>query len=341
MSKSYDKAGVSLSRGYDAVRRIQQHVERTRIPGVMGAFGSFGAAFDLSAFDIPDPVLVSGTDGVGTKLLVAQAANRHDTIGIDLVAMCVNDIVALGAKPLYFLDYIATGMLDPTIVEAIVSGIADGCEAAGCALIGGETAEMPDMYQSGHYDLAGFATGILSKADMISPELVQEGDIVIGLPSSGLHSNGFSLVRKILFQDHAFDLDDHVEELGEPLVDALLAPTKIYVRPVLEVLTHHDIHGIAHITGGGFYENIPRVLPDGMGIVLDLSRIPIPPIFPFLQTQGQMSIEEMYHVFNMGVGMVLVVPPADTDEILHRLATHRLDATILGQVVRGAGVTIQ
>lgn len=340
MSKHYDDAGVSLNRGYDAIRRIRRHVDRTRIPGVMGAFGSFGAAFDLGVTNVADPVLVSGTDGVGTKLLVAQAANRHDTIGVDLVAMCVNDIVALGAKPLYFLDYIATGTLDPAIIERIVSGIADGCEAAGCALIGGETAEMPDMYSAGHYDLAGFATGVMSKADAITPDLVEAGDVVIGLASSGVHANGFSLVRKILFRNQPLDLDEHLESLGGTLNDVLLTPTSIYVRPVLDVLAHHAIHGIAHITGGGFHENIPRVLPEGLGVTLNLSGIPIPPIFPLLERLGDIPRDEMYHVFNMGIGMVLIAHKDDIPAILDRLNDQGIPAYEMGLVTEGSGVTI-
>ncbi len=341
MSKAYEQAGVSLTRGYDSVQRIKSHVKRTVIRGAMGAFGDFGGAFDLSSYDIKEPVLVSGTDGVGTKLLIAQAADRHDTIGIDLVAMCVNDIVTSGARPLFFLDYIASGVIDPDIVEEIVKGVADGCQTAGCALVGGETAEMPDLYEDGHYDLAGYATGVVEKAKMLDKQNVRLDDVVIGLPSSGLHANGFSLVRKILFKDHDFGLDDVVSPLTVPLEDELLKPTRIYVKPVLDVLAHHKVHAIAHITGGGFHENIPRALPHNMGVTIRKDRLPQLPVFELLQERGNIDEDEMYHVFNMGISMVLIVPGDAYEEVLHTLSKHDLEARTIGVVTNHPGVTIR
>ncbi|MCL1948366.1 MAG: phosphoribosylformylglycinamidine cyclo-ligase, partial [Turicibacter sp.] len=279
MSNAYAQSGVNLEAGYESVERIKKHIAKTKRPGVFSGIGAFGAMFDLSELNYEKPLLVSGTDGVGTKLMVAFEADKHDTIGIDCVAMCVNDIVVQGAEPLYFLDYVAVGKNEPAKIEAIVKGVADGCEQSGCALVGGETAEMPDMYSEGHYDLAGFAVGVVEKDKLITGEKVGEGDVLIGLSSSGIHSNGYSLVRKILFKDNAVDLNTHVDSLGTTVGEAVLAPTKIYVKPILELIKKVDVHGMAHVTGGGFDENIPRALPEGCQAVIKNGSFPIPPIF--------------------------------------------------------------
>ncbi len=338
MSNAYAQAGVDVEAGYEVVRRIRKHVEGTQRPGVMGALGGFGGCFDLAAVGLKDPVLVSGTDGVGTKLLIAIATGRHETIGIDCVAMCVNDIVAQGAQPLFFLDYIATGKNDPAQIEAIVSGIARGCSEAGAALIGGETAEMPDMYGADDYDLAGFAVGAAERDDLIDSGSVREGDVLIGLPSSGLHSNGFSLVRKVLFQDSGFSDDQVLPELGEQtLGSVLLTPTRIYVNAVIPLVKEHLIRGIAHITGGGFEENIPRALPKGLSASIDLGTWPIPPVFPMLQKYGEIGPKEMYQIFNMGIGMVLIVRPEDLNAISNLLDQHGEQFFRIGEVVADAG----
>ena len=266
MAKAYEQAGVNIEAGYEAVSRMKKHVQRTMRPGVLSGLGGFGGMFDLSTLNLKEPVLVSGTDGVGTKLMLAFMADRHDTIGIDAVAMCVNDIVVQGAEPIYFLDYIACGKQDPARIEAIVKGVSDGCEQAGCALVGGETAEMPGMYKDEEYDLAGFAVGAVEKSKIITGNDIKQGDILIGLASSGIHSNGYSLVRKVFLQDAKMSLNDHVEELGCTLGEELLRPTKIYVKPILAALEKFNIKGMAHITGGGFIENIPRMLPEGLGV---------------------------------------------------------------------------
>ena len=279
MAKAYEQAGVNIEAGYEAVSRMKKHVQRTMRPGVLGGLGGFGGMFDLSTLNLKEPVLVSGTDGVGTKLMLAFMVDRHDTIGIDAVAMCVNDIVVQGAEPIYFLDYIACGKADPAKIEAIVKGIADGCEQAGCALVGGETAEMPGMYKEEEYDLAGFAVGAVEKSKIITGEDIKQGDILIGLASSGIHSNGYSLVRKVFLQDAKMSLNDHVEELGCTLGEELLRPTKIYVKPILAALEKFNIKGMAHITGGGFIENIPRMLPEGLGAELSEDKWEVPAIF--------------------------------------------------------------
>ena len=265
MAKAYEQAGVNIEAGYEAVSRMKKHVQRTMRSGVLSGLGGFGGMFDLSTLNLKEPVLVSGTDGVGTKLMLAFMADRHDTIGIDAVAMCVNDIIVQGAEPIYFLDYIACGKQDPARIEAIVKGVSDGCEQAGCALVGGETAEMPGMYKDEEYDLAGFAVGAVEKSKIITGNDIKQGDILIGLASSGIHSNGYSLVRKVFLQDAKMSLNDHVEELGCTLGEELLRPTKIYVKPILAALEKFNIKGMAHITGGGFIENIPRMLPEGLG----------------------------------------------------------------------------
>lgn len=340
MSEAYKRAGVSLEAGYEAVERMKSHVNRTKRSGVMGSLGGFGGMFDLSTLGLEEPVLVSGTDGVGTKLMLAFMLDRHDTIGVDAVAMCVNDIVVQGAEPLYFLDYIACGKAVPERLEAIVKGVADGCEQAGCALVGGETAEMPGMYSEDEYDLAGFAVGAVEKKKVITGEKIQAGDVVIGLSSSGLHSNGFSLVRKIFLQDHGFSLNDQIVELGKTLGEELLTPTKIYVKSLLACLRQQTVHGMAHITGGGFYENIPRMLPEGVGIEIENGSWPIPPVFELLKKYGELTDRELFSTFNMGIGMVIVVPENEKEEALSLLKEHGESAYVIGHVKEGSNVSI-
>lgn len=328
---AYSKAGVDVEAGYQVVERIKKHVARTERIGAMGALGSFGGMFDLSSLNLKEPVLVSGTDGVGTKLLLAIEADKHDTIGIDCVAMCVNDILAQGAEPLFFLDYIATGKTDPVKMEQIVKGVADGCEQAG-ALIGGETAEMPDMYGADDYDLAGFTVGAVEKQKLITEGAVQAGDTLIGIPSSGIHSNGYSLVRKIFFKDNEFTLDAEISELDVPLVEELLKPTRIYVKPVLEVLKEVDVHGITHVTGGGFVENLPRMLTNDLAVKVELGSWPVLPIFDVMKKYGQLNEMEMYEIFNMGIGMVLAVAKADVERTLEVLVQNGEAAYVIGEV---------
>lgn len=329
---AYSKAGVDVEAGYQVVERIKKHVARTERMGVMGALGSFGGMFDLSSLNLKEPVLVSGTDGVGTKLLLAIEADKHDTIGIDCVAMCVNDILAQGAEPLFFLDYIATGKTDPIKMEQIVKGVADGCEQAGAALIGGETAEMPDMYGADDYDLAGFTVGAVEKKKLITEGAVKAGDTLIGIPSSGIHSNGYSLVRKIFFKDNDFKLNAEITELDVPLVEELLKPTRIYVKPVLEVLKKVDVHGITHVTGGGFVENLPRMLTKDLALKVELGSWPILPIFDVMQKYGQLNELEMYEIFNMGIGMVLAVKKEDVEKTLEVLVQNGEAAYVIGEV---------
>ncbi|EAC2467305.1 phosphoribosylformylglycinamidine cyclo-ligase [Listeria monocytogenes] len=329
---AYSKAGVDVEAGYQVVERIKKHVARTERIGAMGALGSFGGMFDLSSLNLKEPVLVSGTDGVGTKLLLAIEADKHDTIGIDCVAMCVNDILAQGAEPLFFLDYIATGKTDPVKMEQIVKGVADGCEQAGAALIGGETAEMPDMYGADDYDLAGFTVGAVEKQKLITEGAVQAGDTLIGIPSSGIHSNGYSLVRKIFFKDNEFTLDAEISELDVPLVEELLKPTRIYVKPVLEVLKEVTVHGITHVTGGGFVENLPRMLTNDLAVKVELGSWPMLPIFDVMKKYGQLNEMEMYEIFNMGIGMVLAVAKADVERTLEVLVQNGEAAYVIGEV---------
>lgn len=329
---AYSKAGVDVEAGYQVVERIKKHVARTERMGAMGALGSFGGMFDLSSLHLKEPVLVSGTDGVGTKLLLAIEADKHDTIGIDCVAMCVNDILAQGAEPLFFLDYIATGKTDPVKMEQIVKGVAYGCEQAGAALIGGETAEMPDMYGADDYDLAGFTVGAVEKQKLITEGAVKAGDTLIGIPSSGIHSNGYSLVRKIFFKDNDFTLDAELTELGAPLVEELLKPTRIYVKPVLEVLKQVDVHGITHVTGGGFVENLPRMLTTDLAVKVELGSWPVLPIFDVMKKYGQLKELEMYEIFNMGIGMVLAVANEDVEKTLEVLVQNGEAAYVIGEV---------
>ena len=317
MENAYKQAGVDVEAGYEVVDRIKPHIRRTDRPGVMSQIGGFGGAFDLGAAGIEDPLLVSGTDGVGTKLLVAVEAGRYDTVGIDCVAMCVNDIVVQGAQPLFFLDYLATGKTDPAMMEKLVEGVAEGCVQAGAALLGGETAEMPGMYSEGHFDMAGFAVGAVSRADILTGEDVEAGDVLIGLPSSGFHSNGYSLIRKVVFDQAGLSVDSLFPGVTLPdgtqptVADVLLTPTRIYASAVLPLVEAGLVRAAAHITGGGFVENLPRMLPDGLGAEIDLGSWPVPPEFTSLATLGNIPTEEMYGIFNMGIGMVLAVPAAD------------------------------
>ena len=340
MSEQYKNAGVNLEAGYESVARIKKHISATDRLGVMGNIGSFGGLFDLSILGYKEPVLVSGTDGVGTKLKLAFMMDKHDTIGQDVVAMCVNDVLAQGAMPLLFLDYIAVGKNYPEKIEAIVKGVSDGCVLANCALVGGETAEMPDMYDIEDYDIAGFTVGCVEKSKIIDGTKTKAGDVVIGLPSSGVHSNGFSLVRKLIFKDNNLDLNKNYEGLTKTLGETLLTPTRIYVRPVGEVLKNVDVHGVAHITGGGFYENMPRCLKDGLGIEIQKGTWDIPEIFPFLQKLGNVAEKEMYNVFNMGIGMILLVDEADVEKTMAILKENGEDARIIGKVTDKEGISI-
>ncbi len=338
MSKAYQEAGVQLEAGYESVRLIKKHISRTNRPGMMGNIGSFGGMFDLASLGYKEPVLVSGTDGVGTKLKLAFMMDRHDTIGQDAVAMCVNDVLAQGAAPLFFLDYIAVGKNEPTKIEAIVKGVADGCVMSNCALIGGETAEMPDMYDVDEYDIAGFTVGAVEKSKLIDGSKVKVGDVLIGLASSGVHSNGFSLVRKIVFKDNQLDLNKKYDTLPDTLGNVLLTPTRIYVKPVLEVLKNVDIHAICHITGGGFDENIPRALREGQGIFVDEHNWEMPAIFPFLEKYGKINHREMFNVFNMGIGMVLMVDSKDADRTVKMFNELGEKAYVIGNVTDKEGV---
>ena len=335
MTDAYKRAGVDVEKGYEAVNRMKEHVERTKRPEVLGGLGSFAGLFELSSLSYKEPVLVSGTDGVGTKLMIAFKENKHDTIGIDLVAMCVNDIVAQGADPLFFLDYIGCGKNEPAVIEEIVAGVSEACVQSGAALIGGETAEMPGMYKEDEYDLAGFAVGIVEKSEIITGENIEAGDVIIGLPSSGIHSNGYSLVRKIV-EDLSYD--ESYGDLRESLGETLLTPTKIYVKQISALKKAMKIKGISHITGGGFYENFPRVLPEGLGVSLDKSRWEVPKIFSFLQEKGNLSEEEMYGIFNMGVGMAVIVKESDAEKALEELEKVGEKASVIGFVTEEEGV---
>jgi phosphoribosylformylglycinamidine cyclo-ligase len=335
MSDMYKAAGVDVEKGYEAVERMKKHIARTSRKEVLGGVGAFAGLFDLSSFSYKEPVLVSGTDGVGTKLKLAFQLQKYDTVGVDLVAMCINDIVAQGAAPLFFLDYIACGKNDPHMIENIVAGIANGCETAGAALIGGETAEMPGMYEEDEFDLAGFAVGIAEKSKLITGGNIQAGDVVIGLPSSGIHSNGYSLVRKIV---SGMDLSE-THGLKKPIGQIMLEPTRIYVKQVQAVLEQYNIKGISHITGGGFYENLPRMLPAGLGVMLEPSKWEVPDIFTFLQERGKLEEKEMYAVFNMGIGMALVVQETDVDGVLQLLKENGEAANVIGKVTENEGVS--
>ena len=341
MAQSYEKAGVNLEAGYEVVRRIKKHVASTSRLGVMGNIGAFGGMFDLSALKVKEPVLVSGTDGVGTKLKLAFEMDKHDTIGIDAVAMCVNDVLAQGAEPLVFLDYVAVGRNEPQKIEAIVAGVADGCRQAGCALVGGETAEMPGMYAEGEYDIAGFTVGVVEKSQLIDGSKVRAGDVLVGVASSGVHSNGFSLVRKIV-ADNCLNLRESYPELSnKQLGEVLLTPTKIYVKQVLEVVRNCDVHGISHITGGGFDENIPRILHEGQGLEIDEGSWEILPVFRFLEKYGKVAHREMFNIFNMGIGMVIALDAAEAQKAIGILTEQGERATVIGRVTDTEGVVIR
>ena len=333
-SASYAAAGVDIEAGYKGVQLMKQHVARTMIPGVVSDLGGFGGLFAPDLAGMKEPVLVSGTDGVGTKLRVAQLLDQHDTIGIDCVAMCVNDIVCCGAKPLFFLDYIAIGKNEPEKVASIVSGVAEGCVQAGCALIGGETAEHPGVMAPDDYDVAGFSVGLVDKEKVLDQKTMRPGDAVIALASSGLHSNGFSLVRKVLDIEHA-DLTAPVDELGRSLGEELLTPTKIYVKPVLAAIRAAKVRGVSHITGGGFYENVPRCVPDGLCAKIEKAALDIPPIFRMLQRLGNIPERDMFNTFNMGTGMVVIAAREDADKALETLKAQGQAAKIIGEIVSG------
>lgn len=331
MSKAYEESGVNIQAGYEAVERITSHVERTLRKEVLGGLGGFGATFDLSQLNMKAPVLVSGTDGVGTKLKLAIGYGKHDTIGIDAVAMCVNDILTTGAEPLYFLDYIATNKVVPSTIEQIVKGISDGCEQTNTALIGGETAEMGEMYHEGEYDIAGFAVGAVEKEDYIDGSNVEEGQAIIGLASSGIHSNGYSLVRKLI-KESGIDLNDHFN--GQTFLQTFLAPTELYVKPILELKKHVDIKAMNHITGGGFYENIPRVLPKGLSAKIDTNSFPTLKVFDWLQQQGNIPTKEMYNIFNMGIGYTVIVDKKDVQTALTILRALDTQAYEIGEIIK-------
>ena len=335
-SASYAAAGVDIEAGYKGVQLMKDHVARTVVPGVVSGIGGFGGLFAPDLSGMEEPVLVSGTDGVGTKLRVAQLMGEHSTIGIDCVAMCVNDIICCGAKPLFFLDYIAIGKNDPEKVASIVSGVAEGCVQAGCALVGGETAEHPGVMAPDDYDLAGFCVGIVDRKKMIDGRQMKAGDTILALDSNGLHSNGFSLVRKVLDVEHT-DLNARPQELDGALGNELLRPTAIYVQPVLAAIEAARVYGISHITGGGFYENVPRCLPHGLSAKIDKSALHIPPIFSMIQRLGDIPERDMFNTFNMGVGLVLIVDKDDVDQAVSALAGKGQDAHVIGEVVSGDG----
>ncbi len=338
-SKSYKEAGVDITAGYRAVELMKQHVART-VPAGEDVIGGFGGLYPLDIKNMEEPVLVSGTDGVGTKLRIAQLLDRHDTIGIDCVAMCVNDVICCGAKPLFFLDYIACGKVFPEKIAKIVGGVAEGCVRAGCRLVGGETAEHPGTMSEEDYDIAGFAVGMADRKDLLVNADMVAGDVMLALPSTGVHSNGFSLVRKVLDVEHA-DLTAPVEALGgKSLGEVLLEPTAIYVKPVLALLKEVRAKGIAHITGGGFYENMPRCIPKGLGVRIQRSDVKVPPIFKYLQEKGGISEHDMFNTFNMGVGMAVVVAESDAERAIKILKQNGVEAYRLGVIEQGEGVEL-
>ncbi len=340
-SESYAAAGVDITAGYKAVELMKQHIAKTVTSGVCSDVGGFGGLFELDLEGITKPVLVSGTDGVGTKLKLAFLMDKHDTVGIDCVAMCVNDIICCGAKPLFFLDYIACGKNYPEKIADIVKGVCEGCVQSGAALIGGETAEMPGFYPVDEYDLAGYCTGVVDKSKIIDNSAMAPGDVIIALPSSGVHSNGFSLVRKVLDVENA-DIKSPCPELGgKSIGETLLEPTKIYVKPVLALIDEVKVKGISHITGGGFYENIPRSIPDGLGAQIQKSSVKVLPIFNFIAEKGGISERDMFNTFNMGVGMSIIVSPEDVDKSLEILKANGQDAYVIGEIIKsGEKITI-
>ncbi len=338
---TYKEAGVDTKEGERAVSLMKPHVKKTFNENVLTGLGGFGSLFRLDVKGMEEPVLVSGTDGVGTKLKLAFLMDKHDTVGQDCVAMCVNDVLCQGAKPLFFLDYIATGKVNAEKIADIVKGIADGCVLAGCALVGGETAEMPDFYSEGEYDMAGFAVGVVDRKKMIDGSKIREGNVVIGIASSGIHSNGYSLVRKLFFDKLGMSVDDRVEELGTTLGEALIAPTKIYAGACNAVFEKTEANGIVHITGGGFYENIPRIIPEGLGVSIRLGSWQIPPIFQYIQSKGNIELKEMFSTYNMGIGMMMVIDPDKKDVVLSALENAGEKASVIGEIVKGQGVAIE
>jgi len=335
MDITYKSSGVDVDEGQRAVKLMKEHVKSTFNSNVLADIGGFGGLFSLNINDYKEPVLVAGTDGVGTKLKLAFMMDKHDTIGQDCVAMCVNDILCQGGKPLFFLDYIATGKLVGEKIAQIVGGIAEGCKLAGSALIGGETAEMPGLYNKNEYDLAGFAVGIVDKTKVITGDNIEEGDIILGLSSSGIHSNGYSLVRRLFFDILDMKTTDYVEELEKTLGEELLKPTKIYVKPILGLIKEISVKGIAHITGGGFYENIPRILPENVDAKIDVDAWEVPPIFKLIKQKGNISDKEMFSTFNMGVGMAIVISKEDVDKSIQLLNSLGESANIIGEIVKG------
>ena len=340
MAISYKDSGVDVERGYKAVELMKKHVKSTYDTNVLGDIGSFGGFYSIAGASMEEPVLVAGTDGVGTKLKYAFLADKHDTIGIDAVAMCVNDIVCQGARPLFFLDYFATGKLSPETVATVVSGIAEGCRQSGCALIGGETAEMPGFYPEGEYDIAGFAVGIVDKKKVINGQNIQAGDVLIGLASSGVHSNGYSLVRKLFGDENREELNAFDERLGDSPLNVLLTPTRIYVKSILNLIVKVNVKGIAHITGGGFFENIPRIFPVGFGCEIDKNAYEVPPEFKVMQEKAGITDAQIYNTFNMGVGMVVCIEEKDVAVTLKYLTESGEKAFVLGKTVNGKGVTL-
>ena len=341
MPQAYENAGVSVEAGYEVVKRIKSHVARTNRPGVVGGIGGFGGLFDLASLGYKEPVLISGTDGVGTKLVVAKMVDKHDTIGVDCVAMCVNDVICCGAQPLFFLDYIACGKNVPERIADIVSGVAEGCVQSGAALIGGETAEMPGFYPEDEYDLAGFAVGIVDKAKILDNSTMKAGDVVIAIPSSGVHSNGFSLVRRVFDVENGA-LNKHYAELGGTLGETLLTPTRIYVKPVLAMIKAAQVRALSHITGGGFYENVPRSIPDGLCAKIEKAALKTPPIFDILAREGSIPERDMYNTYNMGVGMCAVVGKDDADAALAALAENgAADAYVCGEIVKSTDGAVE
>ena len=334
MGKSYKEAGVDIDLANQIVKEIKPLIGKTSIPGVLSGIGGFGGLFSLTGQKYKEPVLVSSTDGVGTKLKIAFTLNKHNTVGIDLVAMSVNDIVTCGAKPLFFLDYISISKLSKKVVVELIKGITEGCKMAECALLGGETAEMPGFYPEGEYDLAGFAVGVVEKSKIIDGRKIREGDSIIGIASNGLHSNGFSLARKVLLEEKRYDLEKTAPSLKKTLGEELLAPTRIYVQPVLHLLEKYKILGIAHITGGGLLENIPRILPKEVSVKIDRESWPTPSIFSLIQKEGKISDEEMYRTFNMGIGIALIVRPDKAKEIIKELKQMNFSSYLIGRVVK-------
>ncbi len=337
---TYKDAGVDTKEGERAVSLMKDHVKKTFNANVLTGLGSFGSLFKLDLTGIKEPVLVAGTDGVGTKLKIAFLTDKHDTVGQDCVAMCVNDVLCQGAKPLFFLDYIATGKVEAEKVADIVKGVADGCVLGECALVGGETAEMPDFYAEGEYDMAGFAVGVVDRSKIIDGSKIKKGDVLVGIPSSGIHSNGYSLVRKLFFDKMKLKATDYVAELGKTLGNALITPTKIYTKACNAVLSKEKVSGIIHITGGGFFENIPRIIPEGLGVKIDVGSWPILPIFQYIQKCGNIEPNEMFATFNMGIGMIMVVSAERAETVMTLLREAGEEPSVIGKIVSGEGVCL-